>query len=161
MKKREESIHIAVAGYIRMQYPDVILRTDFAAGIKMTMFQAVKHKNLQSSRAYPDLFIAWPSTREAQHGAFIELKKEGTQLKRQKDAAKVLKGEYTLRKAGDWYDSHIEEQANMLKRLDSLGYFATFAVGFDEAVRLIKQYLGGANDEKFISKNSNQNDLDF
>jgi hypothetical protein len=155
MHSREASIHLAVAGFIRAQYPDIIFRTDFAAGIKMTMGQAVKHRNLQAGRAYPDLFIAKPmdiGRHILAHGLYLELKQEGIKLKRVKDATKVLKGEHRLRVAGDWWDKHTEEQAAVLEQLDSLGYRATFAVGFDEAVRIIKQYLGGTNDHE----NNNQ-----
>ena len=127
----------------------MIFRTDFAAGIKMTMGQAIKHRNLQSGRAYPDIFIAKPmdiGRYSKAHGLFLELKQEGVKLKRVKDATKILKGEHKLRMAGDWWDQHTEEQANMLRELDSLGYCAMFAVGFDEAVQLIRRYLGGQHE---------------
>lgn len=109
-----------------MQYPDVIFRTDFAAGIKMTMGQAVKHRNLQCGRAYPDLFIAQPVGKY--YGLFLELKREGTTV--------------VLKNGSLSADKHIREQAAVLNRLDSLGYCAKFAVGFDEAVDIIKKYLG-------------------
>ena len=136
MKHREANIHMAVAGFLRSNYPDVIFRTDFAAGVKMTMGQAVRHKRLQSGRAYPDLFIAQPNRRGNQVacGLFLELKSEGTRVY-------LKNGELTA-------DKHIREQAEVLAQLDKLGYRAKFAVGFDEAITLIKQYLGGANDNE-------------
>lgn len=143
---KEASIHYQVAQYLKIQYPKVIFRTDFAAGIKMTMGQATKHKSLQSGRAYPDLFIACPffdifSETHLHFGLFIELKKEDTVLVRPKDAKKILKGETKLRKAGDWFDDHVEEQALMLDRLRKLGYKAEFACGFDSAKNIIDNYL--------------------
>jgi hypothetical protein len=60
-------------------------------------------------------------------GLFIELKKEGTKLKK---------------KDGTWANSHIAEQAETLMKLRSEGYEATFAVGFDEAKEIIDNYLG-------------------
>lgn len=140
----EESVHQQVADYLKLQYPGVMFRTDFAAGIKMTMGQAVKHKNLQSGRAWPDLFIATPMYRDQQkdfYGLFIELKKEGTKLKREKDAKKPLKGESFIRQAGDWWDQHIEEQAEVLQMLGMNGYCVTFAVGFEDAKKVIDRYL--------------------
>ena len=56
--KSESNMHMQLAQYIRLQYPQVLFHTDFAAGIKMTMGQAVKNKQLQSGRGWPDLFIA-------------------------------------------------------------------------------------------------------
>lgn len=76
-------------------------------------------------------------------GLYLELKKDGTKLIRDKDARKVLKGEFKLRKKGDWWDLHTEEQALMLEQLRQRGYCAEFAVGFDEAKRIIDEYLGG------------------
>lgn len=158
MKQKEASVHYQVAQYLKSAYPKVIFRTDFAAGIKMTMGQAVKHASLQSGRAYPDLFIAEPKIKiiREEHnfgrdersvwystysGLFIELKREGAKLKRDKDANKINKGDHKIRKAGDWFDQHIEEQATMLEELSRKGYCATFAVGFDEAKNIIDQYL--------------------
>lgn len=142
----EENLHQQVVDYIKLQYPDIMFRTDFAAGIKMTQGQAVKHKRLQSGRAWPDLFIAAPMYKDKAvdfYGLFIELKKDGTKLKRTKDAAKPLKGENFTRKAGDWFDKHIEEQANTLQMLGMNGYCVSFAIGFDDAKGLIDKYLAG------------------
>lgn len=174
---KEANVHYQVAQYLKHQYPQIIFRTDFAAGIKMTMGQAVKHKGLQSGKAYPDLFIAQPvridsifhgtlhnippttevsdasgttktwwidesaSDNMGYFGLFLELKRDGTVLKRPKDARAILKGETKLRRAGDWFDDHVEEQAMMLERLRRLGYKAEFAAGFDSAKKIIDEYL--------------------
>lgn len=60
-------------------------------------------------------------------GLMIELKKDGTRLKK---------------KNGDWASEHIAEQAEVLAELDKRGYMAVFAVGFDEAKKIIDEYLG-------------------
>ena len=39
-------------------------------------------------------------------------------------------------------DPHIQEQAAVLKALLHKGYYANFAVGFDEAQRIIDWYFG-------------------
>lgn len=144
--KSEENLHQQVVDYIKLQYPGIMFRTDFAAGIKMTMGQAVKHAKLQSGRAWPDLFIAAPMYKDQLvdfYGLFIELKKDGTKLVRERDASKILKGETKLRKKGDWWDQHIEEQAEVLQYLKLNGYCATFAIGFDDVKILIDKYLAG------------------
>lgn len=125
MIKGEALLHQQVCDYLRHQYPQVIFRTDFSAGARMTMGQAVKHKRLQSDRAYPDLFIAYPT--EEYHGLFIELKADGVTVYKKN-------GELTS-------NPHIKEQEAMLERLRGLGYRASFAKGFKEAKELIDDYL--------------------
>lgn len=140
----EENLHKQITEYLKLQYPGIMFRTDFAAGIKMTPGQAVKHASLQSGRAWPDLFIAAPMYKDKLvdfYGLFIELKKEGTKLVREKKATKILKGDKRIRKAGDWWNRHIEEQAEVIQYLKLNGYCATFAIGFDAAKKVIDTYL--------------------
>lgn len=128
----EAVVHQHVAEYLKIKYPHVIFRTDFAAGLKLSMPQAVLHKKLQASRAWPDLQIAEPSHASYGNypGLYIELKAEGIEL---------YKKDGTLRK-----NEHIEEQATMLQRLRDRGYKAEFCVGFNEARKLIDEYLTGS-----------------
>lgn len=131
----EHQIYESIAMYLLMQYPEVIYRFDLAADMKLTPGQARKHKRLHPRRGFPDLVIFEPSPRcidgswdYEYHGLFIELKKEGTRLKK---------------KNGEWASEHIAEQAHMLSELTARGYKADFALGFDQAKRLIDEYLGG------------------
>jgi hypothetical protein len=48
-----------------------------------------------------------------------------------------------LRRKGEWFDQHIEEQAATLKRLAMKGYLCKFAVGFEQAKRAVDEYLSG------------------
>lgn len=129
----EDMLHQQVTDYLRLQYPKVLFRTDFAAGIKMTPGQAIKHKRLQGGyRAWPDLFIAKPCigmNGPNYHGLFIELKKQGT---------KILKCNGQL-----LANKHLQEQHQTLEYLNNLGYRAVFGVGFDETKKIIDQYLSG------------------
>ena len=135
---KEEVIQQQVADYLRLQYPNVLFHSDFGSGIKLTMGQAVKQKRLNGGRrAWPDMFIAEPqfkvirindpdlATRQY-HGLFIELKKEGTRLKKRN---------------GEWASEHVAEQAIMLEKLRARGYRAEFVRGFEEAKGLIDDYL--------------------
>lgn len=132
----ESVIQQQVADYLTIRYPDVIFHSDFGSGIKLTMGQAIKQKRLNGGRrAWPDMFIAQPIEFDFGQlswrrfaGLFIELKKDGTRLKKQN---------------GEWASEHIEEQALMLTKLRQRGYYAEFAVGFDQAKNLIDKYLGG------------------
>jgi len=125
IRSKEKNIHQQVATYLKLQYRDVIFRTDFAAGIKMTIGQAKQHKNLQSCSKYPDVFIAEP--RKGFHGLFLELKRS---------VEEIYKKDMTFRK-----NDHVAEQAAMLERLTKLGYKACFACGFDHAKKIIDDYL--------------------
>lgn len=114
----ESGLQIMVADYLRLQYPDVLFHSDFGSGIKLAMGQAAKQKRQNGGkRAWPDLFIAQPiktgwfgrvedgeieSIMCKRCGLFLELKKDGTRLKK---------------KNGEWATRHIKEQAEVLKKL--------------------------------------------
>lgn len=123
----EAELQKQVAIYIRMQYPDVIFHSDFGSGVKLSPWQA-KMQKMQNGgrRAWPDMMIAEPIGNY--HGLFIELKREGSRLKKQN---------------GEWASSHIAEQNIMLSELSNKGYKAEFAIGFEQALDLIDDYLGG------------------
>lgn len=123
----EAELQNQVADYLRLQYPNVIFHSDFGSGIKLTPGQAIRQKRQNGGiRAWPDMFIAEPTAKK--HGLFIELKREGTRLKK---------------KDGTWASEHLAEQDDLLDRLRFRDYEAQFAVGFDEAKRIIDDYLGG------------------
>lgn len=138
--KGESQLHQMVCDYLKLQYKGVIFRTDFAAGTKMSIGQATKHKRLQSDRAYPDLFIAEQNGEYA--GMFIELKNDGIKTHK-KDGTLVS-------------NPHIREQARMLERLQAKGYYATFASGFNQAKEIIDEYL---SDIKYTKLRSLVNEI--
>lgn len=138
---KESDLQVQVADYLRLRYPDVLFHSDFGSGIKLTQGQAMKQKRQNGGRrGWPDLFIAEPKIRPGFEdtwkyeslGLFIELKKAGTRLKK---------------KDGTWASSHLEEQNEVLGKLQRKGYSAYFAVGFEEAKDIIDDYLGGTNGE--------------
>ena len=122
--RKEESLQIAVARYLRLQYPNIIFRSDTAAGIKLTMGQAVKNRAMQSGRGFPDMFIAYPNN--GYHGLFLELKKD--------------RKEVYLQDGSISRNKHIQEQLSILNKLREVGYMAEFACGFDEAKSIIDNY---------------------
>lgn len=128
MLKKEEEIHLRVCDYLRKNYPDVLFRTDFSSGMKMTPGQAAKHKKFQKGRAWPDLFIAEPRElwNKIYHGMYLELKSKT-----------IYKLDGTLRK-----NKHVEEQAEMLTNLREKDYYAEFAISYEDAITQITDYLG-------------------
>lgn len=124
IKQKEASLHQQIVDYLKLQYPKVLFRTDFSAGIKMTIGQAMKHKALQKCKAWPDLHIVKPS--KGYYGLFLELKKEGTKI---------------TNRNGEYATPHLKDQAEILATLKELGYAGSFAVGFDETKAIIDDYL--------------------
>lgn len=138
----EAQLHEQVCDYLRLQYPGVMFHTDFAAGAYLKPGQASANKRLQSGRAWPDLFIARPKPEVLVSnlpkgavatrligGLFLELKKKGTAVYRLSDGELVS-------------NPHILEQAEILRKLREAGYAAQFAIGFEEAKRILDDYLG-------------------
>ena len=148
----ELELQAQVADYLRLQYPNVLFHSDFGSGIKLTPGQAMRQKRLQGGRrSWPDMFIAEPKVRHTTDGEWgiklgwaqlddgtdyyammfaglmIELKREGTRL---------------TKKNGEWANEHIAEQAELLHILRKKGFKAEFACGFDEAKKIIDEYLG-------------------
>lgn len=144
MIKKEEILHLKVCDYLRKNYPDVLFRTDFSSGMKMSPWQAAKHKKFQKSRAWPDLFIAESGVVKFKEGPLIvNLRKNGMFLELKADGVKLYKKDGKLRK-----NKHIEEQAEMLEKLRNGNYYAEFAIGYEDAIKQIHEYLGKPRPKK-------------
>lgn len=154
----EARLQIQIARYLANNYPKVQFHSDFGSGAYLTKTQAaIQSKQNAGRRGWPDLFIAKPTRKHLEKGErsffskisrieklgdyriadaaglFIELKADGVRLKK---------------KNGEWADDHIAEQAEVLEKLRQAGYCAEFAVGFEEAVKIITKYLGEPEPEK-------------
>lgn len=136
----EHQLYGQIARYLQVEYPEVVYRFDLAADLKLTIGQARKHKALHPTRGYPDLFIAKTSTRCIDgswdyewNGMFLELKKDGVNVFKKNGQLKA--------------DEHLAEQYSMLVRLREAGYYANFAIGFEDAKEQIDTYLGGGYGE--------------
>lgn len=128
-KMRENVLYEQLAQYLNMQYPHAVYHFDLS-GLWTPSHSARNLYGRLNSRAWPDLFIAYPNAGWGIpcHGLFIELKREGN--------SPFLKDGVTLKK-----DTHVHEQAAMLEELRNRGYAAEFACGFDEAKQLIDDYF--------------------
>lgn len=121
----EAYAHQELVLWLKREYPDLIFRTDYAAGLRLPIWLAKKHRALQSGKAFPDLFIYSPF--QGYHGLGLELKAPGRRIKKQN---------------GQWADDDCRRQNAMLERLDDLGYAAYFAHGLEEAKVIINWYFG-------------------
>ncbi len=122
---KEESIQIMIADWLSRQYPWVMFRSD-GGGLRLPIGLAVKFKRLNGGRrAWPDFFVAEPVGKYK--GLFIE-------IKACRDDAYMKSGE--LRRT-----AHVQEQAEVLLSLSERGYTAVFGCGFEDCIRIIKEYL--------------------
>ena len=129
----EAQVQEALATYIRIKYPRVIFHSDFGSGAKLTVGQARKQKRQNAGmRGFPDLQICHPIDRW--NGFFLEIKKEGVCV--------VLKnGKLTSRE-------HIREQASMIEKLRSVGYWADFGIGYEDCRQKVDAYMRGRANAK-------------
>jgi hypothetical protein len=120
----EYELQKAVCQYLELQYPDVLFLSDTGSGIKLTMPQAIRNKQIQKKTfKMPDLVVFEP--RGGWHGLFLELK-----------AVSPYRADNTLKN-----DSHILAQYESMTRLSLKQYYAEFVWTFDQAKQLIDWYL--------------------
>ena len=128
---KEEQLHKQICNYIKIQYKNIIFNTD-ASGLRLTIGQAVKIKNLRSSNGIPDIVIY--ESRKGFHGLFLEVKKETP-----------YKKDGNLKKC-----KHLEEQNEIAFKLIDKGYYCKFVWNFEQAKKLIDDYLGLQNNNKSL-----------
>lgn len=135
--QHEQNMQKQVCHYLKLQYPNIMFRSDTSSGRWEYNRRDLAAKIIyNSSKSWPDLFIYEPRmVAGVQYaGLALELKKEGTTII-------VTRGE---RRGHLTSNPHIQEQAILLKELKARGYYANFAVGFDQAKRIIDWYFGRA-----------------
>lgn len=150
----ETQLQIRVADHLCREYPDVIFHSDYGSGARLRPKQyKIQSAQNGNKRAWPDLFIAEhkmlpvknenaPSGYDVRcfGGLYIELKKDGERLFAVKckpmDTRRSVDGKV-------YATDHIREQADVLYGLRQRGYRAEFAVGLDEAQKIISNYLKG------------------
>lgn len=151
--RHEEKMQVNVCKFIKDNYPDVIFTCDLASGMNLGKHIGGMNKRMRSSRALPDLSIdhkrEYISDKldmmgndiiiKTFNGLRLELKKYGT---RRKDGTIPPAWRKELVN-GMWmkYDHHAEQEA-ILARLRKQGFMAEFACGYDEAIKIIIEYLG-------------------
>lgn len=125
MKNQPEyHLQVEICQWLRYQFSEVLFLSDTVASCKLTMPQAVRNKKIQCAAfSCPDILIFQPN--KLFHGMALELK---------------IKSPY--KKDGSLYsDTHLEEQAATIKRLNELGYMASFCWSFEQAKELITDYM--------------------
>jgi hypothetical protein len=124
MEKRETRIQIALATWVKLQYPTIIFTSE-SSGIRVPMGLAMQMKKQRSNHTLPDFMMFMPKGQY--HGLFLELKKDRSAL---------------YKKNGDFrITQHIIEQNNTITLLNHYGYFARFACGLDQAMEYVNWYM--------------------
>jgi hypothetical protein len=127
----ESALYERLAQWLNLQHPELrgLHHFDLGGVNNPSVATRALYSRL-NGRGWPDFFLAWPTFYPANTavvgGLFLELKREGTRIKKQN---------------GRWANTHIEEQADTLERLREAGYAAEFAVGLDHAIEIIQSYL--------------------
>lgn len=118
----EEQIQIQLCQYLKLQYSKVIFISE-PSGIRVSMGLAKKLKAMRSSHSHADLYILEP--RGGFYGLILELKAKGIH-----------------KKNGELFaDQHLRDQALTIKKLNKKGYKACFATSFNEAKKIIDEYM--------------------
>lgn len=148
--KHEQKLQIEICEYIRLIAPGVHFRSDTGSGAFNSEWEKDIHNQQQSAPGLPDLSIF--AARHGYHGLEIEIKTDDAKIKRKRDATKIwvrknkkgkiVERDYKLRKAGDWYDPHVERQAQRLQELRDAGYCAHMIQGLEQAKKLLRWYFG-------------------
>jgi hypothetical protein len=125
-KQPEYEFQKAICQYLSLQYPNVLFLSDTVASLKLTPQQQVRNSSIQKKAFHcPDLIILQPN--KYFFGLFIELKTE-TPFK--------LNGKI---KASQ--NNHLENQFNTIEKLNAMEYYAEFAWSFEQAKKIIDEYL--------------------
>ena len=126
MKNAEDIAQLAVVNYLKLKYPKVRFLANYLSGARLPVYLAVKAKKLgQASQGTPDLFIFFNNGKYA--SLAIELKAEGKN---------PFKNDGMLKS-----DEHLEKQFNYINYLNKIGFYATFCVGADDAIKTIDRYM--------------------
>lgn len=123
----ETSQQVTLIKIIRLRWPFLLFRTDFAAGMLMSKRMAGRHMQQQKGKSWPDMFFAHPAGRY--HGLFLEIKKDRSEVWNQNGTMVA--------------SDHIRDQDRVLKHLSGLSYKSEFAFGVDHALEIIETYLSG------------------
>jgi hypothetical protein len=121
----EYQLQKTLCEYLRIKYPHVLFHSTLS-GMNLTMPQAVRNKQIQKDGfAIPDLLVL--EARKGFHALFLELK-----------PANPFRQDGRLKK-----DAHLEKQRNSIRELTDKGFAAFFVWSFEDAKKLIDDYLRG------------------
>jgi len=129
IKSTEEQELQQIVNWFKLQYPNYIIKTNYDH-FKSSVWHAKRLNSLNTQiKGYPDIFI--PIIRKSAlnriyGGLYIEFKRTG---------------ETILNKSQGLKTEHLKSQNSMLNKLNDLGYFAVFGLGFHRTKEIIENYI--------------------
>ena len=129
IKTTEESELRMLVKWFCMQYPNSIIKTNYDH-FKSSVYHAKRLNDLHTQiKGYPDIFISevrMTKFGDVYGGLFIEFKRTGETILNKKQGLKT---------------DHLKSQNSMLQKLNDLGYFAVFGLGFENTKEIIINYM--------------------
>lgn len=126
MRNRETVIQIELCRYVSLKYPKELYTSDLG-GVRLSKKQAIQASKMRKRRGHPD-WTLYKKT-EVGCGLMLEIKKEGTVIYNKNGSMRA--------------DPHLREQAEYMRLLRKQGWICCFAVGLDEAMKTVDNYLSG------------------
>jgi hypothetical protein len=156
-KVKEDKLQEQISSYMRRKYSSVVFTSE-QSGLYSSGYElARKLKATRSGHVHLDMFFS--EARGGYFGMYLELKKEGEHIYRL-DGGFVKQTEKKIVMGAKIEFDHLEEQRNSIDLLRSKGYLCFFAIGLDNAMRIIDDYMamppteikvdgGGMNQSKY------------
>jgi hypothetical protein len=134
----EDLEHIRVVNYIRDKLPEIVAFHVPMEG-KKSSYERYRHSIMGNLKGIMDFVFLHPkyksnlSTEVLYHGLVIELKapEHNRVVKKGKDAGKIVKSIGKLS----------NEQAELIEKLNKMGFLAECCFGADEAIKIIDEYF--------------------
>lgn len=136
ISKQEYKDTLALAQWVKMEFPDLVYRVDMVDFARLPKRTASNLPLLQKGRGYPDWFFASPGglvNYSYNGGMYVEYKSDPIESFYKKD-------QETLLAQGK---RHLLEQAIYLEKLAGDGYFTTFCFEIEDFQRTVKNYMAG------------------
>lgn len=133
----EQELQKVLLLWIRTKYPEAYQWTHVdLSGVRLGFRARVAIAENSCTPGFPDITIYLPRGKYC--GLALELKRAGE---------RPIKKDGTISA-----DKHVQEQALWINQLTACGFFAQFAVGFENATKAIIDYLEGRAEEGPDSK---------
>lgn len=129
IKQTEEQELLQVVKYFKIAYPNLIIKTNYDH-FKSSVWHAKRLNALNTQiKGYPDIFIPLlrkNATGGVYGGLFIEFKRTGEKI---------------LNKSQSLKTEHLKNQNSIIQKLNDLGYYAVFGLGFENTKEIINKYI--------------------
>ena len=129
IKQTEEQELLQVVKYFKIAYPNLIIKTNYDH-FKSSVWHAKRLNALNTQiKGYPDIFIPLlrkNATGGVYGGLFIEFKRTGEKILNKSQALKT---------------EHLKNQNSIIQKLNDLGYYAVFGLGFEATTDIIDNYI--------------------